>query len=375
MLPEKHKIAIIRSNPIMSDPRVIKIAHSLGKKYTVLILGWDRECMYKPVETISKSIKIKRFRLKAPYGSMSLVPLLPIYQVWVLLNLLIHKPDVVHACDLDGAMPSYILKLILRRKMVFDVFDRYGWWSTLYLKIKKIYPLVKLFEETVARNSDWLITVSRGELETFRLLPKCWAVVPNYPMNFKITKNECSSKLNDHFKVVFAGSISPNYGLLDLCEVVKDLEHVRLILSGRMLSQELLQRVLLLPNVEYIGLLPHKEALELQAAADVIPVLIDPALPKFHTVNPNKLFEAMMLGIPVITNVLTDEVTDIGCGIVVHYGCVNEIREAILYLKNNPKIRMEMGSKGRVAFEHKYNWTWNEKKLFRIYNELLKNGC
>ena len=124
-------------------------------------------------------------------------------------------------------------------------------------------------------------------------------------------------------------------------------------------------------NVKYVGVLPYKRALELQASADAIPVLVDPNLPMSRTVMPNRLFEAMMLGVPVITNVLTDAVGNIGCGVVVRYGDVNEIKDAILYLKTNPRTKMEMGYRGRAAFQHKYNWDKLEEKLLRVYEKVL----
>ena len=42
----------------------------------------------------------------------------------------------------------------------------------------------------------------------------------------------------------------------------------------------------------------------------------------------------------------------------------------ILYLKNNPQIAQQMGQNGRTAFEKKYNWQIEEKKLIKLYNEL-----
>lgn len=367
----KNKIAIIRSNPISFDPRVTKIALSLSKRYEVLILGWDRECYYAPREMISNSVLIKRFRRKAPYGRISLALFLPVYQAWVLLNLLAYSPNIVHACDLDGAIPSYIFKMILRRKMLFDVFDRYC-WVYLHSKMKRIYPFIKIFEEAIASKSDYLITVSKGALDTFVLQPSSRAVIPNYPVDSRITKKRCSSATDNIFKVVFTGGIRSDRGLLQVCKAIESLKNVKLIVAGKIIEWNFFKHISSLPNVEYRGLLPYRKALELQATADVIPVFVDPSLPTFHTVNPNKLFEAMMLSVPVITNVVT-EVSRFGCGIVTSYGDINGIRNAILYLKSHPELRIRMGSKGRAAFEHKYNWKSTERKLFQIYDELLKN--
>lgn len=367
----RFNVAIVRSNPVSSDPRVMKIAYSLGRNYGVLILGWDRERQHKPLETIGKSITIKRFRLKAPYGNMHLLLFLPIYQVWVFLNLLMHNPQAVHACDLDGAIPSYIFKMGSRRKMVFDVFDRYG-LGFLDSKMKKVYQLVELLEEAVASRSDCLITVSKRQLNTFGRRPRFLAVVPNYPMAHRAAKKRYSSEADHHtFKVVSVGGISLHRGLFEMCRAIKDLKDVEFIIAGRSTDPSLFKRVSSFPGVKYVGLLSYRKALELQADADTIPVLVDPDLTAFETVMPNKLFEAMMLAKPVITNVLRDLVINAGCGIVVSYGNVNEIKEAILYLKNNPETRIKMGLRGQEAFQREYNWGEAEKKLLRVYKNLL----
>ena len=55
-----------------------------------------------------------------------LVLFFPLFWSWVFINLIIYRPKVVHACDLDVILPCYVYKKIFRKKLVFDIFDRYA---------------------------------------------------------------------------------------------------------------------------------------------------------------------------------------------------------------------------------------------------------
>jgi len=50
---------------------------------------------------------------------------------------------------------------------------------------------------------------------------------------------------------------------------------------------------------------------------------------------------------------------------------VNQIKQAIVSLKENPQLRKSLGENGRKAFLQKYNWTNMEEKLYTIYEDLL----
>ena len=87
----------------------------------------------------------------------------------------------------------------------------------------------------------------------------------------------------------------------------------------------------------------------------------------------NKLFEAMMCGKPVIRNVAQEIIKEVNCGIVVDYDNGEQIREAIVTLRDNPELCKRLGDNGRKAFLEKYNWSIMEQRLYRVYDSLLKN--
>jgi glycosyltransferase involved in cell wall biosynthesis len=80
----------------------------------------------------------------------------------------------------------------------------------------------------------------------------------------------------------------------------------------------------------------------------------------------------MMLGLPVISNMEPILVnSEVGCGIVVDYKNTDEIKAAIVCLRDNIELGNRLGTNGRKAFLKKYNWTNMERLLYNIYDGLL----
>lgn len=73
---------------------------------------------------------------------------------------------------------------------------------------------------------------------------------------------------------------------------------------------------------------------------------------------PNKIFEYFSGGLPVISSLhgeLEQIISENDCGITYEAGDVQSLVDAILYLKNNPGIRGQMGKNARRLFEKEYS--------------------
>jgi len=362
-------IIIIRSNSIVYTPRVTKIAKSLRKGYSIRVLGWNREGVSR--KTIYNYIAdLKLCNLKAPYGKPSLVAYFPLYWVWILSQLFMYRPKVVHACDLDSVIPSYIYKVIFRKKLVFDVCDRYA-MGYIPPKFRTLYSLVNSLEELIGKESDMLITVYDKLLETFRRKPKHSAIIMNCVEDHAIHRDK--SKDNDVLTLVYTGNIRRERGLDKIAAAIKDLDGVELVIAGKVMDKEVQDQLSQIPNVKYKGVLHVSDALALEACSDVMLSLYDLKVPMNNFSWGNKLFEAMMLGIPIITNVSSDVINKVGCGIMVDYNDKNQIKDAIVCLRDNRDLRRVLGNNGRKAFLQKYNWKIMEEELYKIYGNLLKN--
>jgi len=369
------EIALTRLSPIVYDPKVFKIVKSLKKRYSILVLGWNRENIPKNViDSYIANLKVLNFR--APLGksfihSPKMVIGYACYWTWLFFQLVKSNPQIIHSCDLDTVIPCYLYKLLFRKKLVFDVFDRYA-MAFVPSKCKVYYSIVNYLEEFFSKRADVLITISEKVLSTFQKKPKYSMVIMNCPEDYHIDKRKIQE--NQPIKIVYTGVIlKKSRGLENIVDAIKDLCGVEFIIAGWYLEKDkdFVHQILKIPNVKFRGHLEPDEALALEASSDVMIALYDPEFWNKITL-PNKLFEAMMCGVPLITNVSSEVVNEVGSGIIVQYNDVQQIKEAIVTLRDNPSLRKTLGSNGRKAFLEKYNWSMMEKDLFKIYDRLQK---
>lgn len=130
-------------------------------------------------------------------------------------------------------------------------------------------------------------------------------------------------------------------------------------------------------QVEYLGVVRHDEVYDIYKKATAGVVLLDyTANVGFHkgTLGVLKLFEYMMMGLPVIATdfeLWKDIVEGCDCGICIDPHDIDGIAKAIDYFINNPEIAKQKGLNGRKAVEQKYNWGMQEKALFEVYDHIL----
>ena len=368
-------IVLVKSDPIINQPsmRDQKIIRSLRKRYSLFVLGWNLQGILSKNNINTNQTKF--FNLRGPVGTErfgALIPYLPLFWIWVFLNLCRIRPKCVHACDLSTVVPCYLYKVLFRKRLVFDIFDRYAMAfipRNRNIFFKTFYSLVNRLEENFAKRSDVLINVSDKILETFgKKSKRCLTI-----MNCSEDKLANRSKLKTGvFKILFTGHVRRGRGLELLPEIMNDLKGVKVLITGRAEDKKLLGNVEKIPSTKYLGFLEHEQVLDFEVSVDVMIALYDLNLQiQNRYVVGNKLFEAMMCGTPIITNVARDVVDETKCGIVVNYENTKCIREAIVKLRDNPDLVDKLGNNGRRAFLENYNWSVMEKKLFRLYDDLL----
>jgi glycosyltransferase involved in cell wall biosynthesis len=92
---------------------------------------------------------------------------------------------------------------------------------------------------------------------------------------------------------------------------------------------------------------------------------------------PNKLFDYMLCGLPVVASDFPEirkVVGEAGCGVLVDPTDPDAIAEAIIYLLEHPDEARKMGENGRRAVEERYNWGEMEGRLLDLYRSLNGSG-
>ena len=58
------------------------------------------------------------------------------------------------------------------------------------------------------------------------------------------------------------------------------------------------------------------------------------------------------------------------CGLVVDANNIEEVKEAIIKLRDDPELCEELGANARKAYERRYSWAIMEQRLITLYQEL-----
>lgn len=124
-------------------------------------------------------------------------------------------------------------------------------------------------------------------------------------------------------------------------------------------------------EVVFLGYVPYEDALDIVASADVgvIPHFSNDS---WNSTIPNKLFDYMAAGIPVLTadaRPAARVVRQSGCGVVFESGNADAMASAIESLAD-PEFRRRCGANGRQAIQDRYNWEIDAQRLLEAVEKV-----
>jgi glycosyltransferase involved in cell wall biosynthesis len=205
-------------------------------------------------------------------------------------------------------------------------------------------------------------------------------VVNNYPLQGEIINCD-PNYTGRQSTITYVGGISRIRGALEMVRAIeiicRDYDYdVHLTVVGGIESSDLQADLINLPGweyVEYMGRQPRDIAIGCMSSARAGLVVYHPA-PNHMYAQPNKLFEYMACGIPVVASNFPywrDIVDSVGCGLLVDPQDPWAIAEAVKWLLDHPDEAELMGRRGREAVIHEYNWESQIPILVRLYERLL----
>lgn len=372
------RILILRSNPIAPDPRVEKEARSLQKAgYTVSVLGWDRSGSLSTNEDTG-GLHIQRLPIRAGYarGLMNFWPLLR--WEFALLFWLVRRRneyDILHACDFDTVLPALLCARLFKKKIVYDIFDFYA--DHLRATPEAYKNIIRRLDLWAINTADGVILVDDArKAQISGSQPRRLSVIYNSPEDLPVAIQFEPERPGVSLRLAYIGLLQVERGLLDVLQVLRAHPKWHLDMAGFGGDQEqILAAAEEMPNVTWHGRVPYAAAIELSARADVLFALYDPGIPNHRFSSPNKLFEAMLLGKPILvargTN-MDEIVLKTGCGLVVEYHKIDQLEQAIHRLEQNPALRSQMGAKARQAYEQEYGWATMEQRLQALYAAMIQ---
>lgn len=291
------------------------------------------------------------------------------------------KADIYHFHDPELIPVALLLKLLTKAKVVYDAHEDYPKQilSKHYLPAILRRPISIAFnalEKTAAYFFDAVVTATDDILTNFTHAKKSLSV-KNVPILEGFL--QCTRKPdNGVFDIIYIGGLSEIRGIGNIIRAMQYVRHdnARLWLYGRFSPDEYEEEIRTLKGYErvsYKGIVDMKEIPSLLSSMDAGIVCFLPE-PNHVAAMPNKIFEYMASGLPIIASsfpLWKEIIVESVCGLCANPEDPEEIARAIDKLIENPALRKQMSDNGKRAVIEKYNWDAEAKKLVKTYEEIL----
>lgn len=373
-MTEDQRIVVVSViNDVVTDQRVLKVARTLAKLgFHVILIGRRLPHSSTPADF---PFRLIRFRLPFRKGVLFYFT----FQIVLFFRLLFIKCHILHANDLDTLLPNYLVSRIRSKPLVYDTHELFPYVPELqhrpfkrnvWLTLEKIlFPRLKYVmtvNDSIARFYEKQYGLP---LVTVRNVPEIEVIEHRTRASFGLPQ--------DGKMVIMQGSgINIDRGAEELLLSMKYLpEEVFLVFAGggdvfeklmMMTEQEQLQ-----DRVFFFRRMPYETLMSLTSLADCGATLDKPTNLNYLYSLPNKLFDYIRAGIPVIASQVPEVakiVMEYQIGLVVQHHNPEDIADTI------QKILYEFSSEywreGITKAADEFTWSKESEKIRKIYEEL-----
>lgn len=374
-----------------TDVRVMREATALEKSgFAVSIVDIENESA-RPAEEDIAGIHLKHMlrpdwlipaRFK-PWLLMKTIHKLIVSTLWLLRT----PADIYHAHDVNALPPCYITAQLHRKPLILDAHEmplhglegmRRRWIRTLITQLLAI----------MIRRCAEVITVSPliAEEMSNRYHISYISLVRNI-LPYHVTPR--SNRLRQYFGfglnvriVLYSGNLQPDRALDKLIRAASFLERdIVIVLMGRAIGstraelETLIAREMVVDRVKIIPPVSYEELLDWTSSADIGAIAYAPD----YSINarvqfPNKLFEYLMVGLPVLASQLPAiaeliETYDVG-HVLTSLEPADIGSEINAMLADHDGLE-RMRRNALLATQHDLNWEKESQVLLHLYHNIL----
>jgi glycosyltransferase involved in cell wall biosynthesis len=298
------------------------------------------------------------------------------------------EANIYHAHDLDTLLICAAAAEMQGAKLVYDSHELWletTRYSTYLPYERKLW--CRLIERYCIRKTCAVIAVTplRGQvmrrmypdLRRLVIIENTVESVSDLPLNGKLREN--LGLKESQIIALYQGVLCPERGLEELLQasyMLRDTGIAVVLMGHGSFKRKLLwisDQLGIEGTVFFHPPVPSEEMLQLTVSADMGLILFRNTCMNNYYSLPNKLYEYMMAGIPVIASNFPEIATVIretDSGILVDPESPEEIASAIRTLAANPEEAKRKGARGRMAALEKHNWSNEEVKLLNLYRDI-----
>lgn len=366
-------VSYIRATGIYDDSRATKEIMALASNgYNVHVIGWDRDGLaLKRCKELFKEQNVEFSFFGQNVGSK--IGLKGIFKMLGFIRFVMgtlrkskDRIDIVHACNLDAGWGAYLVCKNLKIPMVYDIYDYY---IDSHKIPRVLIPLIECMEIAVINHSKCTIICTKERMEQLQKAdPKKVVVIYNSP-NIQETVH-----VDPRWDYAYCGSLGRLRLIQEILAEYPKHQNMKFVFAGsgvyakqaQLLSEEY-------ENFTFLGSLSYQDVLDVERQAKIISAIYEPSIRNHRLCAPNKFYESLALGKPVIVCKHTGIdviVKEHDLGAVIDYSAT-EFYNALEDLTKNENRCMQISDRARKIYEEKYNWTLMEQNLLQMYREII----
>ncbi len=368
-------VAFIRTTNIYDDSRATKEITALSDAgYRIVVLGWDRNGAAKEnTERLfaGRNVDCRFFPCPLPTGiGMKNIDKLIKWFHWIRTELKsIGEMYAVHACNLDGGFGAV---RFCRRNKVPMVYDIYDYYIDSHHIPGKLKSFVEKTEIGIIDQAESTIICTEERREQIKSAhPKKVIVIhnsPDVPENFSAAID---------YDYAYCGSLCDMRLIKEILDGYKDHKELRFAFAGNDKYQDEVKKLAdRYDRLDYYGTIPYTRVLEIESRAKVLSAIYEPSIRNHKLCAPNKFYEALALGKPIIVCRGTgiDRVVESNkIGLVIDYD-QEEFYRALTALISDQETCSEMGSRARELYDKEFRWSRMSARLLDAYSFEREKG-
>lgn len=286
----------------------------------------------------------------------------------------------------DPASIYYGVKLkALGKKVIFDAFeDHPSMWMNRASGLKGIiYKLIgyiyKKYELHQCSKFDAVLVCYDWTKDRISKVNKNVELVLNFPIVDVSNVKYRPVRISKHVNICYAGTIADSWNIPTVIKAIENVDNVTFNLAGWS-ENDLMARIKNLNGwnkVRFFGKLNKEDVYEKVYDNSDIGIALYNYSPlcngKVGNMSNNKLFEYLLMGMPVICtdfDLWKNVIEANNCGVCVNPSDCEAITNAIKYIQKYPEEAHEMGRNGQKAILEKYNWATQEAILLDVYKRI-----
>lgn len=305
-----------------------------------------------------------------------------VFNFHLLLRILFKKIEVIHFRGIIP-MPALLLRQLINKSiLIYDAHEYYRGHKIFENRPVRKYVWL-WFEKRIIPHLEYLITVSEPLADLFRKdypecknvrvirsLPSRSATAPVKTINLKASAQE--------LLIIFHGYFLPGRALQKIIEAMSLIqeEEIKLLLIGQGPLEEILHKKVkelhLHDRVLFQGFVPNEQLISYLGKAALGLSIIEPDCLNRTYALPNKFFEYIHAGIPVLaSNISTLQfyIDKYEIGRAVDPNQIQEIALSIQDMVTNP-VKLSQWKANCLLAAQELNWENESKGLADIYKNL-----